>query len=99
MKEVTIYGASDDLIEIEGDIREEIYANDETGNFLAFSDGTILSVNYGKEGIWRVNRLQAGSAAMDKIEATDPDGDYTDRVTLRGDIKWVCGGSLYKVAK
>ncbi len=46
MKTVTVYGASDDLVEIEGDIRDELYASDNNPAHLAFSDGTVLSVEY-----------------------------------------------------
>jgi hypothetical protein len=91
MKTITIYGASDDLIEIEGDIREEFYAN-EDGITIAVSDGTLLSIEYDSGGFWRVNRLVAGSATMEKTEATDPDDDYSDKVTLTGDIRWIVVG-------
>ena len=94
MKTVTVYGASDDLIEIEGDIRDEISPNDEHPAKLAFSDGTVLSVKYDDDGCWRVNRVAEGSAKMEKVEAEGPDTDnYTDRVTLTGDIKWVVAGN------
>jgi hypothetical protein len=99
---IEVYGASDDLIEIEGDLSEEFNpptnrSGDGLTSFLAFSDGTVLSVIYGSEGIWRINRLVAGKAGYKKIEGTDPDGkDYTDRVTLTGEITWVIFGSEFK---
>jgi hypothetical protein len=99
-KTVTIYGASDDCIEIEGDIKDEIYANDDASTKLAFSDGTVLSVNYDRDGLWKVYRLVEGSATMERFEATDPDSDeYSDRVTLTGDIQWVVGGTFMKRVK
>lgn len=89
---ITIYGASDDLIEIEGEIREEFDSYqgcaDNHGQHLACSDGTLLSVLYDQDGCWRFHRVTAGSADFAKTEG-DPDGDYTDRVTLTGDIRWV----------
>ncbi len=55
MSEVIVYGASDDLIEVEGAIREEFTANrDGEANLLAFSDGTLLEVTYTDAGIWRI---------------------------------------------
>jgi hypothetical protein len=103
VKTVTVYGGSDDLIEIDGDIREEfnVYLDNENHKVcLAFSDGTLLSVDYDKDGIWRFNRLVAGTAGYEKREGTDTDTDYTDRVTLAGEIAWVvCGSDYIKGAK
>jgi hypothetical protein len=96
---IVIYGASDDLIEIEGDISEELnppYNLDEGGEkvWLACSDGTLLSVRY--DGRWRFARDTKGSAAYENDEATDDEGSredgkpaYSDVVTLTGDVRWV----------
>jgi hypothetical protein len=92
MKTVTIYGHSDDLIEIEGDLRDEIWDENAGSTKLGFSDGTVLTVEYDSEGFWRVNRVHVGTARYEKTEATDPDGDYSDRVTLTGDLKWMVAG-------
>ena len=100
MKTIIISGASDDLIELEGDIRDEISPrNDEYPVKLAFSDGTVLSVVYDKDGCWRVNRMAEGTAKMEKVEADGPDTDnYSDRVTLTGEIRWcVAGNYMAKV--
>jgi hypothetical protein len=80
---ITVYGASDDLIEVEGALRQEFtYQNDDDGDLLTFGDGTALSVRYDSHGMWRITRLVIGSSEMTKTEATDPDDDYSDRVTL-----------------
>lgn len=62
-----VYGASDDLIEFEGDLRGEVSCfgagdDDDGGVLLAFSDGTILNVKFGKNGasIWALFALRAG---------------------------------------
>jgi hypothetical protein len=90
---VEIYGASDDLIEMEGDFREELdCCGDDDGRVLAFSDGTALRVRYDDDGFWRITTIFRGSANLTKIEATDPDGDYSDRVTLEGDFAWMVHG-------
>lgn len=98
---IKIYGHSDDCVEIDGDIREEFNpASDDEMSYLAFSDGTLLSIKYGEEGLWRINQLQAGSSTYSKVEATDPDGDYSDRVELSGGaIKWVVFGYGFAKAK
>lgn len=100
MSQVTVSGASDDLIEIEGAIRAEFSPNDsDAGMKLAFSDGTVLAVHYDKNGFWRVNRLAVGTAEYTKTEATDPDGDYSDKVTLTGVLEWVVAGEEFEKAK
>jgi len=101
---VVVYGASDDLIEIEGDLSEEFGAYDSgepKTRFLAFSDGTLLSIVYGIDGAyWRINRMVAGQATYEKHEATYDDGDYSDRVTLTGDnLRWVVLGEHCERAK
>lgn len=86
----TITGASDDLIELDGQIREEFNyytRNEEGGALLAFSDGTLLSIKYDNDGIWRIARLAAG-----KCEYAHQSGDVVedtfDVVTLTGDLAW-----------
>ena len=91
---ITIYGASDDLIEIEGDIREEFYwiPDDDETRLLAFSDGTLLRVAYDSDGIWRLNKVASGTAQFSKVEG-DVEKDTPDSVTLSGvEIKWVVLG-------
>lgn len=97
-RKVTIYGASDDLIEVEGDIEEEFTAPEEAtspkrnGAFIAVSDGSLFRITYGAngEGTWRITPVVKGSARCTKIEASGEDSrEYSDRVTLEGDIRWV----------
>lgn len=101
---LTVYGTSDDLIEIEGSLEEEfgIDPDPDQAILLAFSDGTLLSVLYDAQGIWRFAPLARGSAEFGKIEATDADTDYTDRVTLKSDrpFTWVvCGSQVARNAR
>ncbi len=100
MKTITVYGASDDLIEIEGDIRDEFSPTDDEVGYVACSDGTVLSIEYAKDGCWRVNRVVKGTAAYKKIEAEGSDTDnYSDRVTLTGDIAWIVLGTQFRKVK
>lgn len=65
-----IYGTSDDLIEFEGDIYDEIGAYMAQGKGLLLSDGTVLECSYPKApglGVWGFNVLHAGSL-LDRIE-------------------------------
>jgi hypothetical protein len=92
---VTVYGASDDLIEVVGDIREEFpwHAADGTA-FLGFSNGVVLRVAFSISGVWRIVPV----AGTDLVQVTQcPEGDednYSDRATVSGDVAWVvCGSS------
>lgn len=99
--QVAVFGASDDLIELEGSIREEFSPSDaDEPTYLAFSDGTVLSVLYAKDGCWRVNRVAIGTAQYEKVEAKGDDSpDYSDRATLTGDLRWVVLGTQLVKAK
>ena len=97
-----IYGASDDLIEVEGEIHEEFSPLADEPSLLAFSDGTLLQIQYGagNKAFWRLQPLIYGAASYSKVEATDEDENYSDIVTLEGEIKWVvCGYQWARAAK
>jgi hypothetical protein len=86
---IKIYGASDDLIEIEGDLEEEFNHYSDEPVLIAVSEGTLLRVVYDGDGIWRITKVTGGSATMEKIEG-DVEKDTNDVVTLSGvDFKWV----------
>lgn len=103
---IEVYGASDGLIEVEGDIREEFsYSGEARGvDVLAFSDGTLLSIEYDQNGIWRINLLASGALAYNKDEGYSDEGQrgdgkpaYSDVVTLSGEpevvVRWVVHGA------
>jgi len=94
---IEVFGVSDDLVEINGEIVEEFLYGGEGPLYLGFSDGTLLYIIYDAEGIWRINRRIAGSATYNKNECSMNGVDYSDRVTLdnRDDIKWVVCGQEY----
>lgn len=93
---ITVSGASDDLIEIDGDIREEFgyrFDGDEDGDLLAFSDGTVLRIEYTDAGVWRIKPVTLGSALLTVHPASEDDEEnYSDRATLKGPITWVVHG-------
>lgn len=91
---IRIYGASDDLIEVDGGLREEFgYSQRDIGDLLGFSDGTLLRIRFDEEGTWRITRLRSGSAAFALEQADEDEG--TDRATLDGDVRWVVHGSSF----
>lgn len=89
MTRLVIKGSSDDLVEVGGDFHEEFNPSDPEEGFLVIaSDGTALRGKY--DGVWRLTVHTQGSATMSKVEAPEDDDDnYSDVVTLEGDIAWV----------
>lgn len=91
---IEAYGASDDLIEIEGDTREEFdwYQQNEKPCYLQFNDGTVLKLFYSKDGEWKVSVETKGACDV-KIDPSDgPDSEnYSDRAILTGgpEFEWV----------
>lgn len=96
---ITVYGASDDLIEVEGDITEE-FDIDHGGPIFVFSDGTVIQIEFSKVGIWRITPMVYGTGALTVVQAPlDYDANYSDRATLDADIRWVVRGSDIKVKR
>lgn len=93
---ITITGASDDLIEIDGDIREEFpYTEHSTtpggGDLLAFSDGTVLRIKFDINGVWRITPVARGTGNLRIEQAAEDDADdRTDAATV--DAAWVVHG-------
>lgn len=92
---ITVYGAGDDLIEVDGDLSGEFTLRNgapEVGDLLAFSDGTILRIGYTPHGIWRITPIFRGAAELTIEQATEGDEtNYSDRATLSGAV-WVVHG-------
>ena len=86
---VLVYGSSDDLVEVEGDIEEEFNCYDEhDGAVLVFSTGAVLRIVYDALGFWRVKTLLSGQG-VSVVGATSLDGDYSDKATVAGAVSWV----------
>ena len=88
---IKVYGASDDLIEIEGDIRTEFYASNDKPNFLAFSNGVVLEIGYTSVGVWKISTLKDPWNCVNKYTpAVDPVSEnYSDSVIMNDQInRW-----------
>lgn len=57
-----VYGSSDDLIEVDGDVRDEF--NGDAG-LLTISDGTVLHIEY-VGGVWEIEVQEAGTLTLVK---------------------------------
>jgi len=97
VSELVIYGASDDLIEIEssefGAEEFNYYLVDEPSFVLAISDGSLLRGRHDEDGIWRFDFVVIGSSIVN-IDPGQDDRRHSDKVTLRGDnLSWVVLGT------
>ena len=87
---VKIYGASDDLVEIEN----STYKENEIGCYnrnvrIWFSDGTIILIGYPKEdiGVWWIKVEKEGSEPHILSECNDEDADiYSDIFQINSEI-------------
>lgn len=88
---VKVYGASDDLVEIEG----SSYREDEIGCFdsdvrIRFTDGTVIRVGYPKENlaIWWIEIEKRGSAHFELHICRDEEANpYSDVFYIDAEIK------------
>ncbi len=103
-----IYGASDDLIEIDGQISDEVdaySASDEPVKFKT-SQGTKGTIMY--DGEWKITVMKEGPDFVKVIESVGDDNKHTEENTkdvppysdvliLDGDLEWVkVKGKKYK---
>lgn len=63
---VKVYGQSDDLVEIDGAVSDELEGGDED-TFIRFTNGTYVAIHYGDEGIWRAKVIDAGKGKVSKL--------------------------------
>ena len=101
-----IYGASDDLIEFEGDVTGETghigCEGDDPGVLVVCSDGTLLQVKYGKgqRGIWCVTLLHRGSLFENIAECTDEDAErHSDTAHFNAGLKWAYAATAWEPVK
>lgn len=82
-----VYGHSDDLIEIDGDVREEFYANYGEPTFLSIGN-TELSVEYTNDGEWRIHVVDQGAHdtvykyGVGRKKVVEKLNDYTEVVVI-----------------
>lgn len=95
MATIKLYGASDDLIEIEGDVPgcdEHNFYTDGEPVFVVLSTGDVFAVTYGERGVWEVVHTVKTKKVKAKIVKA-PKGDdpepHTDTATISGPVEWV----------
>lgn len=105
-KGTKIYGASDDLIEFEGDVYGEVncYGTDdeEHGVLIICSDGTVLEIKYGKSdrGIWGVYPIREGLLFKGIIQCDDEDEvPHSDIAEFAPGLKWAYAATDWENVK
>ncbi|HEY1176793.1 MAG TPA: hypothetical protein VGF17_11590 [Phytomonospora sp.] len=78
---VTVRGRSDDLIEIGDDLVEEFNVLGDEYDLVSFPDGTVLRVEFDRDGVWRITPLYRGHGTL-TIEQAHGDDARTDIATL-----------------
>lgn len=96
---ISIFGYSDDLVEVEGDIYEEFPSTYKHDDYIATSNGLLMKVSY--DGVWRMHVIRnpndtpfehhpAGS------EKATQYNDYTELVEIHEDCEWLLFGNGFK---
>lgn len=106
-----IYGASDDLVEFEGDVYGEVSAygtddEDSKGVLIVCSDGTLLTVKYGKndDAIWGIQLAKQGTL-FEKIDPCSEEdenrkpGPYSDVAYFSPGLKWAYACTAWERVK
>lgn len=86
---IKVYGASDDLVEIEGSFEGEIGCF-ESDVRIRFTDGTVIRVGYPKEdaAIWWIEVEKKGAAVQKLTICDDEDARiYSDIFEINAGIK------------
>lgn len=84
-----VYGASDDLIEFEGDVLGEVSYYDGSaerdGVLCIFSDGTVLAIKYCKTGTWAITPMHTGELFTALDLKSNPDSVVAE---FADGLKW-----------
>lgn len=100
-----IYGASDDLLEIEGAlINDEVNTPDRPYS-VACSDGTKATFSYEDSGEWKCKISNTGTQFIECITSVGNDGmhtgnaegctSYSDVLVIREPIAWISVNKKY----
>lgn len=95
---VTVYGVSDDLIFLDGDIRAEFrMGSNEDSEVLAFSNGVVLRVRYTAAAVWRIELVTAPAGVIVAIAEApgDDEENYSDSAEIVDTVAWAVHGTGY----
>lgn len=92
MTKLKIYGASDDLVEVEGGVPGcDEYGAYDAPLYVELSTGDVFKVEYAERGVWLVtHQVESGKVAAAKTphgEGDDPE-PHTEAVEVVGPVEW-----------
>ena len=92
---IKIYGSSDDLIEIEGDVREEFSHFGGDPAYLHLGTSAVIKCQYTNEGLWRLEVLRIDNAEVVSFKDGNVDDDTNDELVIVGENLtplgfWMC---------
>jgi len=102
-----VYGASDDLVEFDGDVCGEVgcFGTDEPehpGVLLVFSDGTLAVAKYGKAGmgVWGITLIAKGTL-YDNLEVCSADAadEHSDMLIFKDGLRWAYAAKSWERVK
>ena len=95
-----VYGASDDLIEFEGDFSGEVNHVSDGPCLLVLSDGTVAKIKYDDSGIWKISVLRKGEFYHSLEICEDSEAKiYSDVLHLSKAPKWAYASSDFEHVK
>jgi hypothetical protein len=78
MKTTKLYGASDDLIEVEGDCENaDEFSGGDKAKYIGFSNGTVASIKYDERGVWAITVHAEGTGKIKKLFGLPDESDET----------------------
>jgi hypothetical protein len=86
---ITIYAASDDLVEVDGDIKEEFSSyrfSDPGGAYVCVSTGDLIQFRMDEEGDWFARVIVD---ATSPVIGRRPDREGDEQVTITAPVTWV----------
>lgn len=103
-----VYGASDDLIEVKGELTGEVgyigpdREDRDQGCLLMFSDGTLMTAKYGKAGlgVWQLTLVSQGSLFRGIVPCTDEEATpHSDVATFGAGLKWAYAAKTWELVQ
>jgi hypothetical protein len=84
-----VYGACDDLIEIDGPNLSDEIAAFFGAKRLTFDNGVVLDITYDSPGFWRILVVEDPDGRVHVRRGADIDTDYSDVATISDDVSSV----------